>query len=118
MILSQETIAFVMAAALMAGLIDSMAGGGGLISLPALMAAGVPPVGAVATNKLQSSLGTFGACIAYARAGHMDLKTYRWPVIAAFAGSVGGAWLVQRVDPSILAGLMPALLIAIAAYFT
>jgi len=118
MILSQETIAFLMAAALMAGLIDSMAGGGGLISLPALMAAGVPPVGAVATNKLQSSLGTFGACIAYARAGHMDLKTYRWPVIAAFAGSVGGAWLVQRVDPSILAGLMPAFLIAIAAYFT
>jgi len=118
MILSQETIAFLMAAALMAGLIDSMAGGGGLISLPALMAAGVPPVGAVATNKLQSSLGTFGACIAYARAGHMDLKTYRWPVIAAFAGSVGGAWLVQRIDPSILAGLMPALLIAIAAYFT
>ncbi|SCW39850.1 hypothetical protein SAMN02927924_00429 [Sphingobium faniae] len=118
MILSPETLAFLMAAGLMAGLIDSMAGGGGLITLPALMAAGVPPVGAVATNKLQSSLGTFGACIAYARAGHMDLKTYRWPVIAAFAGSVGGAWLVQRVNPSILAGLMPALLIAIAAYFT
>ncbi|MGC4252690.1 MAG: TSUP family transporter [Sphingobium sp.] len=118
MILSPEIIAFLMAAAFMAGLIDSMAGGGGLISLPALMAAGVPPVGAVATNKLQSSLGTFGVCVAYARAGHMDLKTYRWPVIAAFTGSVGGAWLVQRVDPSILAGLMPALLIAIAAYFT
>ncbi|BAV65999.1 TSUP family transporter [Sphingobium cloacae] len=118
MILSPETIAFLMAAGLMAGLIDAMAGGGGLITLPALMAAGVPPVGAVATNKLQSSLGTFGACVAYARAGHMDLKSYRWPVIAAFTGSVGGAWLVQRVDPSILAGLMPALLIAIAAYFT
>ncbi len=118
MILSVETIAFLMAAATIAGLIDSMAGGGGLITLPALMAAGIPPVGAVATNKLQSSIGTFGACVAYARAGHMDLKTFRWPVIAAFAGSVGGAWLLQRVDPSILAGLMPALLIAIAAYFT
>lgn len=118
MILTPETIAFLMMAAFMAGLIDSMAGGGGLITLPALMAAGVPPVGAVATNKLQSSLGTFGACVAYARAGHMDLKTYRWPVVAAFMGSVGGAWLVQRVSPSLLAGLMPALLIAIAAYFT
>ena len=118
MILSPEIIAFLMIAGFMAGVIDSMAGGGGLITLPALMAAGVPPVGAVATNKLQSSLGTFGACIAYARAGHMNLKTYRWPIIAAFAGSVGGAWLVQRVSPSILAGLMPALLIAIAAYFT
>ncbi|AJR22541.1 MULTISPECIES: TSUP family transporter [Sphingobium] len=118
MIPSPETIAFLMAAALMAGCIDAMAGGGGLIALPALLAAGIPPVPAVATNKLQSSLGTFGACVAYARAGHMDLKAYRWPIFAAFAGSVGGAWLVQRVDPSILAGLMPALLIALAAYFT
>ncbi|WP_313801668.1 TSUP family transporter [Sphingobium sp.] len=118
MIPSPETIAFLMAAALMAGCIDAMAGGGGLIALPALLAAGIPPVPAVATNKLQSSLGTFGACIAYARAGHMDLKAYRWPLIAAFIGSAGGAWLLQRVDPSILAGLMPALLIALAAYFT
>jgi len=118
MILSPETLAFLMAAALVAGCIDAMAGGGGLIALPALLAAGVPPVPAVATNKLQSSLGTFGACIAYARAGHMDLKSYRWPVFAAFAGSTGGSWLLQRVDPTVLAGLMPALLIALALYFT
>lgn len=118
MILSPETIAFLMTAALVAGCIDAMAGGGGLIALPALLAAGVPPVLAVGTNKLQSSLGTLGACIAYARAGHMDLKTYRLPIIAAFVGSVGGAWLLQRVSPSILAGLMPGLLIALAAYFT
>lgn len=107
-----------MGAALMSGCIDAMAGGGGLISLPALMAAGVPPVMAVGTNKLQSSIGTFGTCVAYARAGHMNLKAYRWPIAAAFVGSVGGAWLLQRVSPSILAGLMPALLIALAAYFT
>ncbi len=118
MILSPDIILFLALAALMAGCIDAMAGGGGLITLPALMAAGVPPVQAVATNKLQSSFGTFGACVAYARAGHMDLKSYKWPTLAAFAGSVVGAWLLQRVDPSLLAGLMPALLIAIAAYFT
>lgn len=118
MILSPETLAFLIAAALVAGCIDAMAGGGGLIALPALLAAGVPPVPAVATNKLQSSLGTFGACIAYARAGHMDLKAYRWPILAAFVGSIGGAWLVQRINPGVLAGLMPALLIALALYFT
>lgn len=118
MILSPETLGFLMACALIAGMIDAMAGGGGLITLPALMAAGIPPVAAVATNKLQSSIGTFGACMAYARAGHMDLKAYRWPAVAAFGGSVGGAWLLQRVDPSILAGLMPGLLIALAGYFT
>ena len=118
MILSPETIAFLSGAALVASCVDAMAGGGGLITLPALLAAGIPPVQAVATNKLQSSFGTFGACIAYARRGHMDLKNYKWPVLAAFIGAVGGAWLLQRVDPSILAGLMPALLIAMAAYFT
>lgn len=118
MILSPETIAFLTGAALTASCVDAMAGGGGLITLPALMAAGVPPVQAVATNKLQSCFGTFGACVAYARKGHMDLATYKAPVIAAFVGSVGGAWLLQRVDPSILAGLMPALLIGLAAYFT
>ncbi|MGE4324389.1 MAG: TSUP family transporter [Sphingobium sp.] len=118
MSLTPDILLFLMGAGLIAGCIDAMAGGGGLISLPALMAVGVPPVPALATNKLQSSFGTLGACIAYARAGHMDLRTFRWPVTAAFAGSAGGAWLVQRVDPSILAGLMPTLLIAIAAYFT
>ena len=118
MILSPETIAFLTGAALTASCVDAMAGGGGLITLPALMAAGVPPVQAVATNKLQSCFGTFGACVAYARKGHMDLATYKAPVIAAFVGSVGGAWLLQRVVPSILAGLMPALLIGLAAYFT
>ncbi len=117
MILTPETIAFLVAAAFIAAAIDAMAGGGGLISLPALMAVGIPPVAAVATNKLQSSFGTFGACIAYARAGHMNLRVYRWPVIAAFLGSIGGAWLIQRVNPQILAGLMPVLLISIAAYY-
>jgi uncharacterized membrane protein YfcA len=116
--LTPDIIAFLMAAALLAGFIDAIAGGGGLITLPALMAAGIPPVAAVATNKLQSSIGTTGACIAYARKGHMNLRAYKGPILAAFVGSVGGAWLLQRVDPVILAGLMPALFIALALYFT
>ena len=115
MILTPETLAFLMTAALTASCIDAMAGGGGLITLPALMAAGIPPVQAVATNKLQSCFGTFGACLAYARRGHMDLKTYKAPVIAAFIGSVGGAWLLQRVDPSILAGGIWVALLTTAA---
>ncbi|PZU59352.1 MAG: hypothetical protein DI547_07070 [Sphingobium sp.] len=118
MVLSPEMLLFLVGAAVMASCVDAMAGGGGLISLPALLAVGIPPVPAVATNKLQSAIGTAGACIAYARAGHMDLRSYRWPVIAAFAGSVGGALLLQRVSTAILAGLIPALLIAMAGYFT
>ena len=118
MVLTPETLAFLAGSALTAGCIDAMAGGGGLITLPALMAVGVPPVAAVGTNKLQSTIGTTGACIAFARKGHLDYRTVVRPVVAAFVGSLGGAWLLQRVSPSILAGLMPALLVLIAGYFT
>ena len=52
---STEIIAFLLAIAFVAGTIDAMAGGGGLLTIPALMAAGVPPVAAIATNKLQSA---------------------------------------------------------------
>ncbi|NLB12461.1 MAG: TSUP family transporter, partial [Gammaproteobacteria bacterium] len=81
-----------------------MAGGGGLITLPALMAAGIPPVQAIATNKLQSSFGTAGAVLAFARNGRIDFRRFLWPAAGAFGGSVAGAVAVQIVDPSFLAG--------------
>ncbi|AOH35676.1 TSUP family transporter [Luteimonas sp. JM171] len=104
-------------AAFIAGLIDAMAGGGGLIAIPALLAAGVPPVEAIATNKVQSSFGTTSAVVTFARRGLIDFRRFLWPVVASFAGSVGGAIALQVVDPSFLTGLVPVLLVAIAAYF-
>jgi len=112
-----DLLLFLALAGFLAGIIDSMAGGGGLITLPALLAAGIPPVQAVGTNKLQSTLGTGGAAWAFARAGHMDMRRYWLTVAAAFVGAILGALLVQRVSPSLLAGLIPALLVLIAGYF-
>ena len=112
-----EVLALLALAAFVAGTIDALAGGGGLITIPALMAAGVPPVQAIATNKLQSSFGTTSAVLAFARQGRIDFRRFLWPAVGAFAGSVGGAIAVQRVDPSFLAGLVPVLLVAMAAYF-
>jgi uncharacterized membrane protein YfcA len=112
-----EVLALLALAAFVAGIIDAMAGGGGLVTIPALMAAGVPPLQAIATNKLQSSFGTAGAVLAFARQGRIDFARFLWPAAGAFAGSVGGAIAVQRVDPSFLAGLVPLLLVAMAAYF-
>lgn len=112
-----EIIALLMLAAFAAGTIDAMAGGGGLITIPALLAAGVPPVAAIATNKLQSTFGTAGAVIAFARKGLIDFRRFRWSAIAAFFGSALGAWLLTRIDPGFLSGLLPLLLIAIVAYF-
>lgn len=112
-----EILALLALAAFVAGTIDALAGGGGLITIPALMAAGVPPVQAIATNKLQSSFGTSSAVLAFARQGRIDFRRILWPAVGAFTGSVGGAIAVQLVDPSFLAGLVPVLLVAMAAYF-
>lgn len=115
--LSLEVIAFLAAVAFVAGAIDALAGGGGLLTIPALMAVGVPPVAAIATNKLQSAVGTTGAVIAFARKGHIDFRRFALPALGAFAGSAAGAWLLQRSDPSFLGGIIPLLLIAMAVYF-
>ncbi len=112
-----EIIAILMAAAFIAGVIDAMAGGGGLITIPALLAMGIPPVAALATNKLQSSFGTCGAVIAFARKGHIDFRRFALPALASFAGSGVGALLVTRIDSSFLAALLPILLIAMVLYF-
>src|SRR5690606_21347239 len=107
-----DLIALLMAAAFIAGTIDAMAGGGGLITIPALLAAGVPPVAALATNKLQSSFGTGGAVLAFARRGHIDFRRFAVPALAAFLGSALGAFLVTRIDSGFLAALLPVLLVA------
>lgn len=115
--LGPETIALLMAAAFVAGMIDAMAGGGGLITIPALLAAGIPPVSAIATNKLQSVCGTGGAVLAFARKGHIDFRRFAAPIAASFIGSALGAYLLTKVDPGFLAGFLPVLLVAIAIYF-
>ena len=115
--LGPDIIALLMAAAFMAGTIDAIAGGGGLISIPALLAAGLPPVAAIATNKLQSTFGTGGAVLAYARKGHIDLKRFAVPALASFLGSALGAYILTLVDPGFLSGLLPVLLLAMVIYF-
>jgi uncharacterized protein len=112
-----DLIALLMAAAFVASMIDAVAGGGGMITLPALLAAGIPPVDAIATNKLQSTFGTGGAVVAFARKGHIDFRRFAWPTLAAFIGSGLGAFLLTRIDPGFLSVLLPVLLIAMAIYF-
>lgn len=112
-----EIFAFLIGVAFLAGTIDAMAGGGGLLTIPALMAVGVPPVSAIATNKLQSTIGTGSAFLTFWRAGHVDLRRFAWPAAGAFAGSVLGATAVQYVRSDFLAALVPLLLIAMGFYF-
>jgi hypothetical protein len=114
--LTANAIAILSLVAFVAGAIDALAGGGGLLSIPALLAAGVPPVAALATNKLQSTLGTGSAVLAYLKAGRVDLKAFAIPAAGAFVGSVLGATAVQHIDPTFLSAFVPLLLIAMGLY--
>ncbi|SFK02006.1 hypothetical protein SAMN03159338_3010 [Sphingomonas sp. NFR04] len=112
-----EAISFLLLIAFLAGGVDAMAGGGGLLTMPALLAAGVPPVAAIATNKLQSTIGTGSAVLAFLRAGRIDARAFALPAMGAFAGSALGATIVQHIDSSFLAAFVPVLLIAMGFYF-
>jgi len=112
-----DTFLLLIAAAGAAGFIDAIAGGGGLLTLPALLTAGVPPVAALGTNKLQSCFGTALASFRFARAGHVDARTMWLPVLFVLVGAAGGALTVQVIDPALLAAIIPVLLILIAGYF-
>ncbi|GAA5647173.1 MULTISPECIES: TSUP family transporter [Vibrio] len=115
--LSFELLAILFVVAGAAGFIDAMAGGGGLLTLPALLAAGIPPTQALATNKLQSSFGSFSASWYFVRNGIVSLKQMRLAIACTFVGSAVGAEAVQYIDASVLTSLIPLLLLAISLYF-
>jgi uncharacterized membrane protein YfcA len=111
------TLAALALVGLFAGFVDAIAGGGGMITVPALLSVGMPPVAALATNKLQSIVGTTIAVGTYRRKGLMSLRALLPSAITAFAGSMVGALVVSRIDTGILSLAVPVALIAIAAYF-
>lgn len=101
---------------LVAGTVDAIAGGGGLISLPMLLGVGVPPHVALGTNKLQTSFGTSIATFNYYRRGLFSLKTIYKGLIFGFIGAVLGAYLGQTISSDILKKIIPALLFIILIY--
>ena len=115
--LSLDILALLFFVAMLAGFIDAMAGGGGLITLPALLAVGIPPTQALATNKLQSSFGSFSATWYFVRNGIISLKQMRFAIVCTFIGSAIGAEAVQYIDAGVLTSLIPMLLVAISVYF-
>lgn len=102
---------------LVAGFVDAIAGGGGLIAVPALISIGLPPVLAFGTNKAQSAIGTLIAAITYWRRGLVSLTALAVAIPVTFAGSFLGALAVKSVDTSVLQVAVPVALIAIALYF-
>lgn len=103
-------------AAFSGGFIDAIAGGGGLICLPALIAVGVPADVALATNKFQGSFGTFTAALNFVVKKLVNLKEIWLAILFIFIGAFIGTTTVASLDPSFLSYLVPFMLGAILLY--
>lgn len=114
--LAWPILVFLGAAGFLAGLVDSIAGGGGIISLPALLAAGLPPHLALGTNKLQSSFGSLTAALSYRKGGLIRFRTLWWGILCTAAGAGSGTLLVSRIEAGFLNLLIPLMLLGILIY--
>lgn len=115
--LSYQIFVLLFAVALVAGFIDSIAGGGGLLTIPTLLAVGLPPQAALATNKLQSCGGSFSASLYFLRRRMVNLKEIKLSILLAFFGSGMGTLLVLHINGDFLRLLLPILTISIGLYF-
>ena len=98
------------------GFVDAVAGGGGLISLPAYMIAGLPVHNAIATNKLSSGMGTSVATFRLARLGYIPWRKAALCIVMAIIGSSTGAKLALMVDAELFKRLMLVIIPATAIY--
>jgi uncharacterized protein len=115
---SFASLGFVLGAALAAGFVDAIVGGGGLIQLPALLAgypAVAPPV-LLGTNKLGSICGTLSATLRYMRAVTLPWRSLLPSILVAFLSALAGARLVSLVHPSLFRPLIPVMLTSVLAY--
>lgn len=111
-----ETILIICPLTFLAGFIDSIAGGGGLISLPSYLLIGLPSHAALGTNKFSSSIGTLIATLRYAKNKRMHYKSALTAAIAALIGSYSGALLALAFDEKFLRVLLIVLLPVMALF--
>jgi len=103
--------------AAVAGFIDTLAGGGGLLTVPALLLAGLPPLNALATNKVQGSMGTLTASLMLMRKGLLKPAGIRAALLLCFLAAGCGTVLVQFLPAPLLRYIIPLVLTLIATYF-
>lgn len=117
LVLTPEVLGALFLAAAAAGFLDAIAGGGGLITLPVLLLAQIPPINALATNKLQGSFGALTASLMVMRRKLVTFREVRTLFIASLIGAGLGAFGVQFIDTATLDIVIPVVLVSIGLYF-
>ena len=115
--LSLEILAFLFLVGVLAGFLDTLVGGGGLLAVPALLLSGIPPIYVLGTNKFQGSMGTGIATYLLFRKKKLNWQTVKKLMIASFIGSIIGGIIVQFIDTEVLSFVIPIVLVFIAIYF-
>ena len=103
--------------AIVAGLLDTLAGGGGLISVPALILSGVGPLAALGTNKLQGCMGTATATIMMLKKKRVKWHEVKELMLYAFFGSIAGSIAIQFINSEVLSYVVPVVISFIGIYF-
>lgn len=111
-----EVILIIIAGGFLAAFVDSVVGGGGLISVPALLAAGLPPHLALGTNKLAGTMSSLTSTIAFFRSGNVNLRMAGKFVPFTAVGAVGGTLLLQLVPSDWLRPLVVVMLLLVTLY--
>lgn len=114
--INMEIVFFLLAAGFIAAFIDSVVGGGGLISLPALLMTGLAPGVVLGTNKLASICCSLTSSISFFRSGKMDIGLVKYLFPLSLTGSILGAYTVRLIPSEILKPLVLVMLILVAVY--
>lgn len=113
---SADMILFLIGAGFIASFIDSVVGGGGLISLPALLLTGLPPTIALGTNKMASVMGSCTSTLSFMRSGKIDIGIIKYLFPLSFIGSAFGVITVQQIPSQFLKPLVVIMLVAVTIY--
>ncbi|MHB8076956.1 TSUP family transporter [Desulfosporosinus fructosivorans] len=100
----------------LAAVVDAIAGGGGLISLPALLLVGVPPHLALGTNKFAASMASLNSSITFARSGKVHFPLVKWQIPFTLVGAFLGAWSVLLVNSEFLSKAVLVLILFVGIY--
>jgi len=113
---SYLVLLMVFSAGVLAGFVDSIVGGGGLITVPTLMLLNLPPKMVLGTNKLGSTFGSCTAAFYYLKYKLANWKDAKWGILFTAMGATLGTFLVSYVSNELLAHIMPFFLILLAFY--
>jgi len=113
---SLELLSVLFVVALVAGFVDAVSGGGGLIALPALMLTGLTPLQALATNKLQAFFGKLSSVRYFLSQGVIDFARFKWPLLLCFICAALGTLAIQHLPNKILQQILPWMIAGAAIY--